>query len=72
MADKRYTIKIIEHTTEQVACGREWKEAADPETQGEYAYTPEIMKTLKVDRTILEQNKDQLDINAVIKAINGL
>ena len=37
-----------------------------------YGYTPEIEKEVEVDREILKQTIEELDLAAVIKAINKL
>jgi hypothetical protein len=38
----------------------------------EYGYTPEIEKLVPEERTVLKQQVDELDLKAVIKAINGI
>ena len=39
---------------------------------GVYGYTPEVIKKVEVNRQILVQEVDELDINAVICAINKI
>ncbi len=71
MSATRYKITITEITVETEIEGREWaKVDGNPDTR--YDYTPEIEKRVKVIREIYCQNTDELDLKAVIKAINGL
>jgi len=74
MNDKRYKIEVTEFCFEKRIKGKEWKQVTDGvlEGGGNYAYTPEIEKTVEVERTIFTQNTDDLDLVAVIKAVNGL
>ena len=37
-----------------------------------YGYTPEIEKEVEVTTKVLEQTVDDLDLVAVIRAVNGL
>lgn len=50
---------------------REWLEDKDFKIE-ERGYTPEITKKEAVETEILRQNVEELDLKAVIKAINGL
>ena len=70
MSNKRYIIKIEEHAIETVVRGKEWKPVNNIDGV-DYAYTPEIEKQEKVTRQIYVQNTDNLDLTAVIKAVNG-
>lgn len=73
--DKRYKIEITEFAVEEVVAGREWKQGADMEKTEDpkkWGYTPEIIKKKNVERTAYTQNTDELDLKAVIKAINGI
>jgi len=75
--DKRYEITVTEHVWEKRISGKEWEVGAGkPEkgdgSEGNYGYTPEIEKTVKVQRQLFSQNTDKLDLISVIKAINGL
>lgn len=68
---KRFKIVITEFTREEVMKGRSWERVNDlPET--DYAYTPEIKVTKDVEREVLVQNVESLDLVDVIKAINGI
>ncbi len=66
---KRYTITINEVGQETRAVGGAWKLGAGdtPET---YGYTPEIQATRDYERTIYTQRVDNLDLKAVIAAVN--
>jgi len=69
--NKRYKIEITEITVETELSGKEWKPVnGDPKS--DYAYTPEIEKPVKVERTIYTQNTESLDLTKVIIAVNGL
>jgi len=67
----RYKIVITEVTQERKICGKQWKPVnGDPEKR--YDYTPEIEKVVDVTREIYAQDTAELDLKAVIKAINGI
>lgn len=69
----RYKITITETKTETKKIGKEWCQGADPENgDSGWGYSPEIEKDIDVQRKILEQEIDDIDIKTVIKAINGL
>ena len=72
MSDKRFEITITEKTVETKWKGKDWEEGADASNESGWGYTPEIEKKVDVERTIYKQNTDQLDLVAVIKAINGI
>jgi len=67
----RYKIVITEITQERKIRGKEWKPVSD-EPKASYDYTPEIEKMVDVTREIYAQDTAELDLKAVIKAINGL
>ena len=66
---KRYTITINEVGQEMRAVGGTWKMGAGdtPET---YGYTPEAEATCDYERTIYTQHVDDLNLKAVIAAVN--
>lgn len=77
-----YEITIKEKRNVVKACGKEWKVCGQTQKKSEYDtepymadvydYTPEIEKTVSEEREILKQTIEELDLAAVIKAINGL
>lgn len=58
----------------QVENDPRWREPDDPSVRviNEYGYTPEVEKKVTVTRTILLRELDDLDVSAVIAAVNGL
>ncbi len=68
------TIEITQTVYEEIPAGREWQKtgAKRPDGSEVYDYTPEIIKTREVTRTLLRQQLDAIDMKRVIKAINGL
>lgn len=68
---KRYKIEITEFTTETQLKGKVWA-AVKGNPDADYGYTPEIEKKVDVERVIYLQNSEELDLGAVIKAVNGL
>jgi len=77
-----YTIKIQKTEIIKKASGREWKQIGVKEQQieysnktelvPEYGYTPEIEREVEVVTDVLCQTVSDLDLAAVIKAINKL
>lgn len=67
----RYSITITETVVETKICGKDWG-PVNGNNEQDYAYTPEIEKQVSVERTLYTQNTDELDLSAVIKAINNL
>lgn len=66
-----YEIRIRKTEIKEMPAGKEWEKGV---TEGEdgYGYTPEIMKKREVTTIILEQQLEELDLPAVIKAVNKL
>ena len=74
------TIKKTEVTRKVV--GKEWKIIGQEEQKHEitgtaslvdkWGYTPEVEKPVESTVVVLQQNIENLDLAAVIKAINGL
>lgn len=71
MGDKRYIITIKESCHETRVRGKDWSKGGDGDPE-KFGYTPEIEKTVLVEREIFSQNTDELDLIAVIKAINKI
>lgn len=67
----QYTVKIMATVERTEKCGKDWKQVSN-DPKAEWAYTPEIEKTVRREVTMLEQTVDELDIGAVIKAINNI
>lgn len=62
---------IIRETKDVVkTVGKEWKLCGEKGSE-QYAYTPEIEKTLSSEKDIYMQKVDKLNIAQVIDAING-
>ncbi len=66
---KRYTITINEVGQETRAVGGTWRLGAG-DTPEAYGYTPEADATCDYERTIYTQQVDDLDLKAVIAAVN--
>ena len=74
-----YKIIIIKEEVVTKASGKDWAIIAQKQpTEGSgsvenvYGYTPEIGKEVEVEREILSQTVENLDLVEVIKAINGI
>ena len=70
----KYTIKITHEREEIRRTRRQWKPTGKKDKDGndEYDYTPQVEELRMVQYTKLEQAVDELDLTAVIKAINGI
>ena len=66
---KRYKITITETGQETRIIGNDWKEGAHENGQS-FGYTPEIEATLDYERQLYQQHVDELDLKAVINAVN--
>ena len=66
--------KITIEKTEEVisTTGKDWKRVGGSDGDPNYDYTPEIEKRVEVKTEILRQVVDELDLEKVIKAINGI
>lgn len=75
-----YTITISKTETVNTAVGKEWRvvdqdiviSGDKPITKDVYGYTPEIIKDVESQREIFKQTVHDLDLMAVIKAINEI
>lgn len=67
---QRFTITINAKGQEKTVSRSEWV----PKAHGSagYEYTPEIEATRPYEREIYSQTVDDIDLAAVIKAVNGL
>lgn len=66
-----FEIRIVEKTFEKRFVGKDWCQVkGDP--GAEFGYTPEIEKTVSVTVERFNQTVDELDLIAVIKAVNGI
>ncbi len=66
---KRYTITINEVGQETRHVGGTWEMGAG-DNEKSYGYTPEIQAMRDYERTIYTQHVDDLDLKAVIAAVN--
>ena len=68
-----YKIVITEKTLKELPHGKEWKQVGEKaDGSSKYDYTPEIIKAQEDERVLLKQELDELDLAAVIRAVNGL
>ena len=77
-----YEITIKKTETTRKVVGKEWKVVGQEEKKGEFSgkiekndkwgYTPEVEKLVESTILVLTQNVENLNVAAVIKAINGL
>jgi len=72
MSDSRYTIVVTEHTFEKQIRGKDWAEGAGTGGERNHGYTPEIEKTVSVERELFKQNIAEIDLVEIIKAVNDL
>jgi hypothetical protein len=71
--NKRYKITIEEECLEKTIKGRSWEKGCNTENDHDgYGYAPQVEEHKMVNRTIYQQDISELDLNAVIKAINKL
>lgn len=69
---KRYKIVITEIGEEKRTIGKEWARGVDPNDPEVFGYTPETTATRPFEREVYTQNVADLDMIAVIKAVNGV
>jgi len=67
-----YEITIKRKRTAEVFTGKQWAVVSQEGGDNKYGYTPETTKHAEVETLVLQQNVDELDLPAVIKAINKL
>lgn len=69
----RYKIVITEYAEDERLVRREWAQGADPENEDRgYGWTPQVRQVEYVEREILKQSVEDVNVVAVIKAINGI
>lgn len=68
---KRFTVTVTEIGQEVRQVGKKWQRGAG-ESPDEYGYAPEIETICDYEREVYRQNVDELDLTAVISAVNGL
>lgn len=67
-----FRIKIVEITTKTTAV-KVWQKLNDNDKDPkQYGYAEPVERTEKVEREVLTQELEIVDISAVVKAINGL
>lgn len=67
----RYTITITKVDVEESIIERAWKVISkDTDNRDVFGYTPEINARRELERKVYEQTVDELDIKAVISAVN--
>lgn len=69
---KRYKIVITEIGEERRTIGKEWARGAHPDDPAAFGYTPETVATRPYEREVYTQNVADMDMIAVIKAVNGV
>lgn len=76
-----FTVKISKVETVVKTVGREWEVIGQEEHTGssgdttmidKRGYTPEIQKSVEVETDVYSQVVEDMDLSAVIKAINGI
>lgn len=67
----RYKVVIERTEVEETRIGKKW-ELTGPKESAEYGYTPETTSSSSVTRQIFEQVTEDLDLVAVIKAVNKI
>ena len=66
-----YKITIVE-VTEETYLRKEWVVVSETGGVKAYDYTPGLEQTREVEKELYRQNVDTLDLQAVIKAANGI
>ena len=67
---KRFKITITETGQERRIVGGTWERGAG-ENGEDFGYTPEIEATRDYERQVYQQHVDELDLKAVINAVNS-
>jgi hypothetical protein len=67
-----FKITIEETTIEEVIGGKEWKTLETTKDGGNIrGYSPEIVKTVEIERVVYTQIISELNLVSVINAVNG-
>lgn len=67
-----YKITITQTRLEETIKPRSWEKGASIENAEGYGYAPEVIETKNVERELYTQSVAELDIKAVIKAVNKM
>lgn len=68
-----FKIEITETSMQKMSMGQQWELTGEKKDgKPEYGYTPAIVKEVSVERTVLTQEVEELNIEAVIKAVNDI
>ena len=68
-----YEITIKKTEIREEPAGKTWdRVSTDADGNSEYGYTPEIIKKQTVETTVYRQVIDEIDLFAVIKAVNNM
>lgn len=70
--NKRYLIQITEVSTEKSLTEKEWVVINEIGDARERGYTPQVETVKNIQREVFKQNIDELDLVAVIKAVNKI
>ena len=74
----RYHIEVKEYWDDVIGDAIEWKQVADTGNEKnngpvyEYVPKPGCVEVKERSRTLLEQTLPEIDLKAIIKAVNGL
>ena len=69
---KTHTVEKTRRSSwEQLRTEKE-ADAIEGNNKGVYGYTPEITERVEQSRNVLTQEVEELDLTAVIKALNGI
>ena len=67
----RYVVTVKAVVERVETAGKEWRPVSDA-PGAEYAYTPEISKTVQREIQIFEQHLEELDIRKLAAVLNGI
>ena len=67
-----YTVEIIKKEMTKGVTRREWVRIKDGGGDDCYGYAPQVEEVGEVESVVLKQNVEEIDLKAVIKAINGI
>ncbi len=71
MSNARYTVTVTEIVTEKRVLPRKWEKGGEGNPEN-YGYAPEVETLQTVERKVYEQSKGDVNLLAVIMAVNGL
>lgn len=69
-----YKVTITQVRTESTIKGKEWVQGAaqTPDEPNKWGYTPQVIEIKDVTREIYSQSVEDLDIEAVVRAVNKI